>query len=111
VIDPAELQIVLRVVTGWLGRRARVAYLIEEKLASAALAWWTSVRPTDDDRRRLAARAYRQPAPLSRGALCAPFSCNETRMLARSRINRRRRPTHTLERRAFFILARSAVRS
>jgi len=61
VIDPTALRIVLSVLIGWLDRREReaVAYLIEEnrllrhQLASRRL------RLTDDDRRRLAARAYR----------------------------------------------------
>src|SRR5262245_23613800 len=52
---------VLLVLTGWLERREReaIAYLIEEnrllrgQLGSRRLRW------TDDDRRRLAARAYR----------------------------------------------------
>jgi hypothetical protein len=41
VIDPAALQMVLCVLTGWLDRREReaVAYLIEENRLPAAPAW------------------------------------------------------------------------
>jgi len=48
----------LGVLTGWLERREReaVAYLIEEP-APAAPAGDRRLRLTDDDRRRLAARA------------------------------------------------------
>ena len=66
MIDPAALQMVLGVLTGWLDRREReaIAYLIEEnRLLRLSLG-----RPTAShrrDRRRLAARAYR----LGRAAL------------------------------------------
>ena len=55
---PAPLQMALGVLTGWLERREReaVAYLIEEP-APAAPAGDRRLRLTDDDRRRLAARA------------------------------------------------------
>jgi hypothetical protein len=61
VIDPAALQMVLCVLTGWLERREReaVAYLIEENRLLRRQLGNRRVRLTDDDRRRLAARAYR----------------------------------------------------
>lgn len=67
VIDPAALQMVLSVVTGWLDRREReaVAYLIEENRLLRRQLGRRRLRLTDDDRRRLAARAYR----LDRAAL------------------------------------------
>jgi hypothetical protein len=61
VIDPAALQMVLCVLTGWLERREReaVAYLIEENRLLRRQLGNRRERLTDDDRRRLAARAYR----------------------------------------------------
>ena len=61
MIDPAALQIVLSVLTGWLDRREReaVAYLIEENRLLRRQLGGRRLRLTDDDRRRLAARAYR----------------------------------------------------
>jgi transposase InsO family protein len=61
VIDPAALQMVLCVLTGWLDRREReaVAYLIEENRLLRRQLGTRRLRLTDDDRRRLAARAYR----------------------------------------------------
>ena len=61
VIDPAALQMVLGVLTGWLDRREReaVAYLIEENRLLRRQLGGRRLRLTDDDRRRLAARAYR----------------------------------------------------
>jgi len=61
VIDPAALQIVLSVLTGWLDRRERetIAYLIEENRLLRRQLGGRRLRLTDDDRRRLAARAYR----------------------------------------------------
>ena len=61
VIDPAALQIVLGALTGWLNRREReaVAYLIEENRLLRRQLGTRRPRLTDDDRRRLAARAYR----------------------------------------------------
>ncbi len=49
------------IVTGWLARRERevVAYLIEENRCLRRQLGTRRVRLTDDDRRRLAARAYR----------------------------------------------------
>src|SRR5687768_1919604 len=49
------------IVTGWLARRERevVAYLIEENRCLRRQLGTPRVRLTDDDRRRLAARAYR----------------------------------------------------
>jgi putative transposase len=60
VIDPAALQMVLCVLTGWLDRREReaVAYLIEENQLLRRQLGTRRLRLTDDDRRRLAARAY-----------------------------------------------------
>ena len=67
MIDPAALQIVLGVLTGWLERREReaIAYLIEENRLLRRQLGTRRLRLTDDDRRRLAARAYR----LGRAAL------------------------------------------
>ena len=61
MIDPAALQMVLRVLTGWLERREReaIAYLIEENRILRCQLGTRRLRLTDDDRRRLAARAYR----------------------------------------------------
>jgi putative transposase len=61
VIDSAALQMVLSVLTGWLDRRAReaIAYLIEENRLLRRQLGTRRLRLTDDDRRRLAARAYR----------------------------------------------------
>src|SRR6202162_1804565 len=52
---------VLCVLTGWLARREReaVAYLIEENRLLRHQLGTRRLRLTDDDRRRLAARAYR----------------------------------------------------
>ena len=52
---------VLGVLTGWLDRREReaVAYLIEENRLLRRQLGTRRLRLTDDDRRRLAARAYR----------------------------------------------------
>jgi putative transposase len=61
VIDPAVLQIVLGVVTGWLDRREReaVTYLIAENRLLRRQLGTRRLRLTDDDRRRLAALAHR----------------------------------------------------
>ena len=61
MIDPAALQMVLCVLTGWLERREReaIAYLIEENRLLRRQLGTRRLRLTDDDRRRLAARAYR----------------------------------------------------
>jgi hypothetical protein len=61
VIDPGVVPIVLGVLTGWLDRREReaVAYLIEENRLLRHQLPGRRLRLTDDDRRRLAARAYR----------------------------------------------------
>ena len=61
MIDPAALQMVRCVLTGWLDRREReaVAYLIEENRLLRRQLGTRRLRLTDDDRRRLAARAYR----------------------------------------------------
>src|SRR3954453_11917641 len=58
---------VLNVLTGWLDRREReaVAYLIEENRLLRRQLGGRRLRLTDDDRRRLAVRAYR----LGRAAL------------------------------------------
>src|SRR3954471_8031073 len=52
---------VLMVLTGWLDRRERnaIAYLIEENRLLRRQLGGQRLRLTDDDRRRLAARAYR----------------------------------------------------
>jgi putative transposase len=61
VIAFAALQMVLCVLTGWLERREReaVGYLIEENRLLRRQLGNRRLRLTDDDRRRLAARAYR----------------------------------------------------
>jgi len=61
VIDFVALQMVLGVLTGWLDRREReaVAYLIEENPLLRRQLGERRLRLTDEDRRRLAARAYR----------------------------------------------------
>ena len=61
MIDACAFQLLLMVVTGWLGRRERevVVYLIEENQCLRRQLGTRRVRLTDDDRRRLAARAYR----------------------------------------------------
>jgi len=61
VIDAAALQIVFSVLTGWLDRREReaVAYLVEENRLLRRQLGGRRLRFTDDDRRRLATRAYR----------------------------------------------------
>jgi len=55
------LQMVLGVLTGWLARREReaIAYLIEENRLLRRQLGTRRLRLTDDDRRQLAARAYR----------------------------------------------------
>jgi transposase InsO family protein len=61
VIDSAALPMVLLVLTGWLDRRERetVAYLVEENRLLRRQLGTRRLRLTDEDRRRLAARAYR----------------------------------------------------
>ena len=61
MIDPWALPMVLGVLTGWLERREReaIAYLIEENRLLRRQLGTRRLRLTDDDRRRLAARAYR----------------------------------------------------
>ncbi len=61
MIDPATLQIVLGVLTGWLDRREQraIAYLVEENRFLRRQLGGRRLHLTDDDRRRLAAWAYR----------------------------------------------------
>src|SRR6478735_516579 len=61
MIDASALQMLLMVLTGWLERREReaLAYLIEENRLLRRQVGGRRLRLTDDDRRRLAARAYR----------------------------------------------------
>jgi hypothetical protein len=61
VIDAFAFQLLPMVLTDWLARRERevVAYLIEENRCLRRQLGTRRVRLTDDDRRRLAARAYR----------------------------------------------------
>ena len=61
MIDPAALLIVLCALTGWLDRRERqaIAYLVEENRLLRRQLGPRRLRLTDDDRRRLAARAHR----------------------------------------------------
>jgi hypothetical protein len=60
VVDASAFQLLLMVFTGWLARRERevVAYLIEENRCLRHQLGTQRIRLTDDDRRRLAARAY-----------------------------------------------------
>jgi hypothetical protein len=61
VIDLSVLRLVLLGMTGWLERREReaVGYLVEENRCLRRQLGNRRLRLTDDDRRRLAARAYR----------------------------------------------------
>jgi putative transposase len=61
VIDVSALQMLLVAVTAWLNRREReaFAYLIEENRPLRRQLGRRRLRLTDEDRRRLAARAYR----------------------------------------------------
>jgi len=61
VIDASVLRLVLLILTGWLERREReaIAYLVEENRCLRRQLGTRRLRLTDDDRRRLAARAYR----------------------------------------------------
>jgi putative transposase len=61
VIDASALRIWLLTVTGWLDRRERemLAYLIEENRVLRRQLGGRRLRLTDDERRTLAARAYR----------------------------------------------------
>ncbi len=61
MIDVSALQMVLAVVTGWLDRQERevLRYLIEENRVLRRQLGGRRLRLTDDERRRLAARAYR----------------------------------------------------
>jgi hypothetical protein len=56
-----RIQLLLMVLTGWLAHRERevVDYLIEQNRCLRRQLGTRRVRLTDDDRRRLAARAYR----------------------------------------------------
>ena len=61
MIDVSALRMLLLTVTGWLDRRERemLAYLIEENRVLRRQLGGRRLRLTDDDRRQLAARAYR----------------------------------------------------
>ncbi len=61
VIAPSALQMLLLVLTGWLERREReaLAYLVEENRLLRRQLGGRRLRLTDDDRRRLAVRAFR----------------------------------------------------
>jgi hypothetical protein len=61
VLEVSALQLLLLVLTGWLERREReaIAYLIEENRLLRRQLGGRRLRLTDDDRRRLAARASR----------------------------------------------------
>jgi helix-turn-helix protein len=61
VIDASALRMLLLTVTGWLGSQERemLAYLIEENGVLRRQLGGQRLRLTDDDRRKLAARAYR----------------------------------------------------
>jgi len=59
VIDASALRMLLLTVTGWLDHRERemLAYLIEEHRVLRRQLGGRRLRLTDDDRRKLAARA------------------------------------------------------
>jgi hypothetical protein len=59
VIDASALPLLLMALTGWLARREGeiVVYLIEENRCLRRQLGGRRLRLTDDDRRRLAARA------------------------------------------------------
>ena len=61
MIDASALQMLLMVLTGWLERREReaLAHLLEENRLLRRQLGGRRLRLTDDDRRRLAARAFR----------------------------------------------------
>ena len=61
MIDASALQLLLMELTGWLARREREAlvYLIEENRCLRRQLGDRRLRLTDEDRHRLAARAYR----------------------------------------------------
>jgi hypothetical protein len=61
VIDVSAVRMLLLILTSWLDRRERemLAYLIEENRVLRRQVGGRRLRLTDDDRRRLAARAYR----------------------------------------------------
>ena len=61
MIDVSAFQMLLLTVTSWLDRRERevLAYLIEENRVLRRQLGGRRLRLTDDDRRKLAARAYR----------------------------------------------------
>jgi putative transposase len=61
VIDVSIFRLLLVTLTGWLDRREReaLAYLIEENCILRQQIGGRRLRLTDDDRRRLAVRAYR----------------------------------------------------
>jgi putative transposase len=61
VIDASAFQLLLMVLTGWLARTERevVDYLIEENRCLRRQLGDRRLRLTDNDRRRLAGRAYR----------------------------------------------------
>ena len=61
MIDVSVLPLLLATLTGWLDRREReaLAYLIEENRLLRRQLGGRRLRLTDDDRRRLAACAYR----------------------------------------------------
>ncbi len=60
MIDASAFQLLLMALTGWLARRERevVTYLIEENRCLRRQLGGRRVRLTDEDRRRLGARAY-----------------------------------------------------
>ena len=60
-MDASALELPLTVLTSWLARREReaLAYLIEENRLLRRLLRGQRLELTDDDRRRLAVRAYR----------------------------------------------------
>ena len=79
-MDVSAFQMLLLTVTSWLDRRERevVAYLIEENRVLRRQVGGRRLRLTDDDRRKLAARAYRlgRQAPREVAAIATPTRCS-----------------------------------
>lgn len=61
MIDVSAFRMLLLIITSWLDRQERemLAYLIEENRVLRRQLGGRRLRLTDDDRRQLAARAYR----------------------------------------------------
>jgi hypothetical protein len=87
VIDVSAVQMLLLTVTSWLDRRERevLAYLIEENRVLRRQLGGRRLRLTDDDRRKLAARAHRLGRQTLRRAVCTDNLHFLARVVARRR--------------------------